>query len=114
MILPSAAARYGILALVAAAEAQLIHWDLTKVHDRRSPALYRRNSAPLEESVKNEQSQGGYFATVSVGTPGQKVSLQLDTGSSDLWVPSVKADICREAKDGGCSQGSCKELIIHP
>lgn len=50
---------------------------------------------------------GGYYADVEIGTPGQKVSLILDTGSSDVWVLDKNADLCTNstmqyALGGGC------------
>jgi hypothetical protein len=37
-----------------------------------------------------------YFINCTVGTPPQPFSLQLDTGSSDIWFPAVNADICQQ------------------
>ncbi|KAI0999760.1 hypothetical protein K3495_g8438 [Podosphaera aphanis] len=59
-------------------------------------------SVPLGNSL----SQGLYFANVSVGTPPQTLALQVDTGSSDTWIPSSTAPLCGNAKDGGCPNGS--------
>jgi hypothetical protein len=42
-----------------------------------------------------------------VGTPAQSLSVQIDTGSSDVWIPSSQASICSDEKDGGCPGGSC-------
>lgn len=58
----------------------------------RSPKLSKR--ATFTEELVNNITQGGYFASVSVGTPGQDVTLVLDTGSSDAFVLSADADLC--------------------
>ena len=65
--------------------------------------------ATFEEVVTNERFRGGYFSTTKVGTPGQALTLQLDTGSSDIWVPYSGAQVCQRAsrQSNGCSFGSC-------
>jgi len=44
-----------------------------------------------------------YFVNVTVGTPAQHLAVQLDTGSSNFWIPSTTAPIC--ANDG-CTFGA--------
>jgi|SRR5450432_211040 Eukaryotic aspartyl protease len=61
----------------------------------------------VQTTLGNEPLMGLYYANATIGTPGQEFSLQVDTGSSDVWVPSVSAPICQSTKDGGCFAGSC-------
>lgn len=63
---------------------------------RRSSRLSKR--ATVTESLVNNVTAGGYYATVSIGTPGQDLTLVLDTGSSDAWVVSADASLCTEKK----------------
>lgn len=63
---------------------------------RRSPKLTKR--ATMTESLVNNITEGGYYASVSVGTPGQDVTLVLDTGSSDAFVLASDADLCTERR----------------
>ncbi|KAI0474861.1 mitochondrial elongation factor g 1-like protein [Xylaria cf. heliscus] len=95
-------------ALVASgASAQVVQWGIER---RANPvsALNRRAGGTVQEIITNEKTRGGYFASCSVGTPAQDVTLQLDTGSSDIWVPASSAAICRQStsQGGGCTFGS--------
>ncbi|KAK2056030.1 eukaryotic aspartyl protease, partial [Colletotrichum caudatum] len=62
--------------------------DLVQV-TRRSDGGGTLNLAAL-----NNITGGGYYATVQVGTPGQKSTLHIDTGSSDTWILDKQADLC--------------------
>ncbi|CZR55794.1 related to acid proteinase PEPI precursor [Phialocephala subalpina] len=81
----------------AAEEAQLTRRQLTN--------LYKR-AGTVNVALTNAENQGLYFANVTVGTPGQNLALQIDTGSSDVWVPSTTASLCGNAKEGGCPNGA--------
>jgi hypothetical protein len=80
--------------------------------------LARRGISKRADSVlaglTNDEVEGLYFANVTVGTPGQTLGLQIDTGSSDVWVPSSTARFCEEAREGGCPLGSCEFYIPVP
>jgi len=60
--------------------------------------------------LANNQRQGGYFAKVAIGNPSQSLSLQLDTGSSDVWVPSSSATSCQRDSNQ-CSGGTCEHMV---
>ena len=49
-------------------------------------------------SLANNITGGAYFIDAVIGTPGQHVSMVLDTGSSDAWVVAAKADLCKSTQ----------------
>ena len=102
-------------ALPILASASVVQWDIAQNPAvqaaqiaRRSLALQRRASNTVTASLGNAEQAGLYFANITVGTPGQDLQVQIDTGSSDTWVPSSRASICSDQQEGGCSGGSCK------
>jgi len=70
----------------------------------------RATSGTVTEALVNDLQGGLYAANITVGTPGQALSLQIDTGSSDVWVPAKGLEICSEpqASGGGCDGGTCE------
>ncbi|KAI1361817.1 aspartic peptidase domain-containing protein [Xylaria arbuscula] len=92
--------------LVSAASAQVVQWDIQR-RENPAPRLRKRADNSVEEVITNERMRGGYFASCTVGTPAQELTLQLDTGSSDIWVPATEASVCQDTSDGGgCTFGS--------
>ncbi|KAH8770849.1 aspartic peptidase domain-containing protein [Diaporthe sp. PMI_573] len=84
----------GLLLAPAANAAGTVQWDIQKNHPKAR--LGRRAADTHEGVITNELTRGGYFATCSMGTPPQNLTLQLDTGSSDIWVPWNLATVCEE------------------
>jgi hypothetical protein len=97
------------IALASTAQAQIIQFDIQR-RDGLKPRDLSRRADSITGVLTNQQIQGGYFLNVEVGTPPQNITLQLDTGSSDVWVPSSDADICTQVtqRNPGCTFGSCK------
>lgn len=105
--------------LASQAHAQVVQWDITK-QAPPGARLRKRQGKTFEQTINNDVMRGGYFASVSMGSPPQQLTLQLDTGSSDIWAPSSGAQVCSApssatgsrggdgASDGdqGCSLGS--------
>ena len=88
------------LPTLAAAEPKVFGLNFAKVRrdvPRDTPQLHRR-AGVVTETLYNAQLL--YVANISIGTPPQNVSVQLDTGSSNLWVPATQSDLCF---DQGCS-----------
>lgn len=76
---------------------------------RRHPRLSRR--ATFTESLVNNITGGGYYASVSVGTPGQDIDMILDTGSSDAFIVAAGADLCESPRLQLIYQTSCGQTF---
>jgi hypothetical protein len=59
----------------------------------------------LAESLENQQTGTSYTIELGIGSPPQSVEVQLDTGSTDLWVNPI----CSKA-GGESSQDFCNSL----
>jgi hypothetical protein len=68
------------------------------------PHLRRRQSGTVRADLSNEISL--YLINVTVGTPPQSFSLQVDTGSSDVWFAANSADVCQRDNGANCEWGT--------
>jgi hypothetical protein len=71
----------------------------------------------ISDLFNNLTDGSGYLASVSVGTPGQALSLLIDTGSSDTFVLANIDDQCNNPeimyKYGPCIGGTCRSRLRH-
>jgi hypothetical protein len=75
----------------------ILQLDLTKPKPKfvkpSSISKQQKNNVPAP--IYNLQNSGFYSLNITVGTPPQPVSVLLDTGSSDLWLPQAYSSICK-------------------
>lgn len=93
------------LPCIATASPRVVNMDFVKT---RSPhaSLQRRAGTINTALINNDDLQ--YLANITVGTPPQQFIVQIDTGSSDLWIPSRSSDLCRSQD---CRQtGACESI----
>lgn len=94
-ILGSAFLALGLLSLSAAAEPKVFGLDFVKIK-RDAAAAPSSNLRRRANTVQEDLFNGDvlYVVNVTIGSNKQPLSLQLDTGSSDLWVPDANSNIC--------------------
>lgn len=92
-----------LLPWTAIASPKVVNMDFVKTRISQN-SLQRRAGTVNTPLTNNNDLQ--YLANISVGTPPQQFVVQIDTGSSDLWIPATRSDLC-QIQD--CSQtGACK------
>ena len=64
-----------------------------KGHGLRGTGQDERHLLIGNERVSDEKQQL-YYGKISLGTPPQTFEVQIDTGSSDLWIPQVGCVFC--------------------
>ncbi|KAL6889745.1 aspartic peptidase domain-containing protein [Trichoderma longibrachiatum] len=72
-----------------------VPFEKRNLNPEHALSLLRRDGSVSLDAINN-LTGGGYYAQFSVGTPPQKLSFLLDTGSSDTWVNSVTTDLCTD------------------
>ncbi|KAI7903992.1 aspartic peptidase domain-containing protein [Cokeromyces recurvatus] len=80
-----------------------------KISSKKLGSLQRRTTN--NETIYNDESSI-YLINVQIGTPPIQFELVLDTGSADLWVPSINcpSSQCPFAKFNGASSSTFKPL----
>jgi hypothetical protein len=65
--------------------------------------------APLSVTLGNSVTNYLYYVNATVGTPPQEVQLQIDTGSSDVWM--FGPDSC-DISTSECLGYACKSMNV--
>lgn len=72
---------------------------LSQIHPTiRERHLLRKRAEVVGVTLDNAQNNLLYLVNVTVGSNDQKMALQLDTGSSDIWIPYVDSEICQSSE----------------
>lgn len=98
-----------LLALVAVSATGITATGVIPVsisHTGRRAIPITKRADTYTETLTNNISYGGYFASISVGTPGQTQDVVLDTGSSDLWLLGSDSSTCSESTSSGSNGGN--------
>lgn len=92
---------------------KVVSMPFSRRHDARDLEVIKREVGAISVSLGNAQRGtrgiGIYYVKMTAGTPPQTLQLQLDTGSSDLWMFSKQS--C-ESEDINCLGGICRFPIF--
>merc|ERR1719428_136831 len=86
------------------AEAQLEVWEVNTA----APGGLASVRVPVNVKGPHKLQESGrygtsYWAEMTIGTPEQQFTALFDTGSSNVWVPSIDADTDKNRFDGSRS-----------
>ncbi|KAF1990130.1 acid protease [Aulographum hederae CBS 113979] len=71
------------------------------IHRDRLRKLRKRDGT-LSADLDNESAL--YYVNVTIGTPGQRLRLDIDTGSSDIWCNSDDSEFCQQNDGSDCRE----------
>ncbi|KAH9838911.1 Aspartic peptidase, putative yapsin [Teratosphaeria destructans] len=90
------------VASLATAEPRVVSMPIAR---SSQPRLAKRASTASPVRIGNNATGGFYYISALVGTPGQNISFQLDTGSSDVWMFNQDAYNSCNQQGLGCIGG---------
>ncbi|MCJ1356080.1 MAG: hypothetical protein MMC33_006074 [Icmadophila ericetorum] len=95
-LLAAIGASFSLLrAVVADPKPNVVGFDFKK-EKRQSSALEKLQRRQKVVSADITNGDILYVINVTIGTPGQPFTLQLDTGSSDIWIPYIDSNACQQ------------------
>ena len=65
-------------------------FEKRQIHSRSSLSRLRKRAGTAGSTLLNAEADDLYLIDITVGTPPQDMSVQLDTGSADLWVRTIE------------------------
>jgi hypothetical protein len=83
-----------------------VAFSLQQVPGTAASRKLRRHKRSIDATLNNKDLV--WTVSLSLGTPPQKVQVQLDTGSSDLVVETDSSDICQSQPTICSGNGACE------